>query len=146
MLTNPDNSRSFSDHLAGAHCYTLTVKDHFDAAHYLPGYDGPCRYLHGHTWDVEAVVSGSKLDEVGMLYDFKALKGDLHALLDAFDHHCINDVVPFDAINPTAEHLSRVIFHELAATLPDGIHLDEVAVWESPIAKVTYRDASNGAR
>ena len=123
---------------AGGH-YELTVKDHFDAAHALPGYDGPCRFLHGHTWDIEVTLAGQHLDEVGMLYDFKAIKRDLHAVLENFDHRCINEVAPFDIINPTAEHMARVIFYELEKTLPAPISLKEVAVWESPIARVAYR-------
>lgn len=119
--------------------YEMTIKDHFDAAHELPGYDGPCRYLHGHTWDVEVTVSGTKLDDVGILYDFKDLKRDLHTLLDTYDHGFINDVEPFDTINPTAENLARVIYHELSALLPGHITLKDVAVWESPIAKLVYR-------
>ncbi len=122
----------------GGH-YELTVKDHFDSAHALPGYDGPCQYLHGHTWDVEATLAGPHLDEVGMLYDFKDIKRDLHNILENFDHRCINDVPPFDEINPTAEHLARVIFFELEKTLPAPISLKEVAIWESPLAKVAYR-------
>ncbi|MEG0027111.1 MAG: 6-carboxytetrahydropterin synthase QueD [Raoultibacter sp.] len=125
----------------GMPMYELMVKDHFDAAHALPGYDGPCQYLHGHTWDVEVIIAGEKLDEVGILYDFKAIKTDLHTILDAYDHHYLNDVAPFDVVNPTAEHLSRIIFERLAATLPAHIILKEVAVWESPIAKVTYRQS-----
>ncbi|WP_218971932.1 6-carboxytetrahydropterin synthase QueD [Raoultibacter phocaeensis] len=123
---------------AGGH-YELTVKDHFDSAHALPGYDGPCRFLHGHTWDIEATLAGQHLDEVGMLYDFKTIKRDLHAILENFDHRLINEVAPFDVINPTAEHLARVIFYELEKTLPAPISLKEVAVWESPLARVAYR-------
>ncbi len=119
--------------------YELAVREHFDAAHMLPGYDGPCQYLHGHTWDVEVVVAGEELDGVGMLYDFKDVKRDLRALLANFDHRCVNDVPPFDRLAPTAEHMARVVFHELAATLPAHLRLKEVSVWESPAAKVTYR-------
>jgi 6-pyruvoyltetrahydropterin/6-carboxytetrahydropterin synthase len=119
--------------------YQLSVKDHFDAAHTLPRYKGPCRYLHGHTWDVEVTIEGKHLDEVGILYDFKAIKDDLHTLLDNFDHRYINDCPPFDRINPTAENLARVIFYELEKTLPQSIALQEVAIWESPQAKVVYR-------
>ena len=46
--------------------YDLMIKGHFDAAHALHGYPGECRNLHGHTWDVEVVVRGSELDEVGI--------------------------------------------------------------------------------
>lgn len=123
---------------AGGH-YELTVKDHFDAAHALPGYDGPCRFLHGHTWDIEVTIAGQHLDDVGMLYDFKDIKRDLHAVLENFDHRCVNEVAPFDIMNPTAEHMARVIFYELEKTLPAPISLKEVAVWESPAARVAYR-------
>jgi len=119
--------------------YELTVKDHFDAAHTLPGYNGPCQFLHGHTWDVEVTVVGEHLDEVGVFYDFKDIKRDLHAVLENFDHRFINDAPPFDAINPTAENLARVIFYEFENTLPETVSLHSVAVWESPQAKIVYR-------
>lgn len=119
--------------------YELTVKDHFDAAHELPGYNGPCRYLHGHTWDVEVTIIGTKLDEVGILYDFKDIKTDLHAILENFDHKYINDVPPFDSVSPTAEHMARILYWELAKMLPSHIELKEMAVWESPNAKLVYR-------
>ena len=60
--------------------YELTVKSHFDAAHALRRYPGECRDLHGHTWDVEATVSGSTLDDIGIVYDFKRLKDDFPSL------------------------------------------------------------------
>lgn len=119
--------------------FRLTVKSHFDAAHALIGYPGECRRLHGHTWDVECTIKGKQLDEVGILYDFKAIKRKLNTILDRFDHSFMNDVAPFDKINSTAENLSAYIFHELAGMLPAEIELEEVVVWESPIAKTSYR-------
>jgi 6-pyruvoyltetrahydropterin/6-carboxytetrahydropterin synthase len=121
--------------------YTLSVRDHFDAAHALVGYPGECQRLHGHTWDVEVSVCGRELDEVGIVYDFKTLKADLAAILDDYDHTYLNDREPFDRINATAENLARVIYHRLKPALPKGIDLVEVAVWESPIAKISYREA-----
>lgn len=119
--------------------YELTVKAHFDAAHALRGYPGECRELHGHTWDVEATVEGIELDSIDIVYDFKQLKTDLGAVLEPFDHAYLNDVVPFDAINPTAENLARVVFEALEATVGDAVRVKEVAVWESPIARIVYR-------
>jgi queuosine biosynthesis protein QueD len=118
--------------------YTLTVKEHFDAAHALVGYPGECQNLHGHTWDVEVSVRGAKLDEVGIVYDFKELKQNLLGILDQYDHKYLNEVPPFDSVNATAENLARVLYEQLAALLPEGVELVEVAVWESPIAKLTY--------
>ncbi|MDR1014094.1 MAG: 6-carboxytetrahydropterin synthase QueD [Coriobacteriales bacterium] len=122
----------------GTGTYTLTIKEHFDAAHALVGYPGQCRNLHGHTWDVEASVRGTELDEVGIVYDFQALKHHLTSVLDRYDHAYLNEVPPFDAINATAENLARVIFDQIEALLPAGVTLVEVAVWESPIARLAY--------
>ena len=119
--------------------YELTVKSHFDAAHALREYPGECRNLHGHTWDVEVTVAGAELDEIGIVYDFKALKTDLNGVLAAYDHVLINDVAPFTELTPTAENLARVIYEQLAETVDPCVRVVEVAVWESPIAKLTYR-------
>jgi len=118
--------------------YTLTVKDHFDAAHALIGYPGECRNLHGHTWDIEVSVKGTQLDEVGIVYDFKSLKSDLKQILDDYDHKYLNEVPPFNELNATAENLARIIYEQLELLLPSHIELAEVSVWESPIAKLTY--------
>lgn len=119
--------------------YELTVKDHFDAAHHLYGYPGECRNLHGHTWDVEVTVAASNLDEIGIVYDFKALKADLAAVLGDFDHVLINEISPFDKVSPTAENLARVICERLTETVDSRVRVVEIAVWESPVARLVYR-------
>jgi len=122
--------------------YDLMIRGHFDAAHALHGYPGECCNLHGHTWDIEVVVRGSELDEVGIVYDFKTLKADLAGVLEPLDHAYLNDVPPFDRMNPTAENLSRYIYEMLAETVGEAVTVLEVAVWESPVAKITYRPES----
>ena len=86
----------------------------------MRGYPGECRELHGHTWDVEVTVRGEDLDEVGIVYDFKDLKNDLGLVLEAYDHAYLNDVPPFDTLNPTAENLARVIYEALASPRVTG--------------------------
>lgn len=119
--------------------YELTVKDHFDAAHALRGYPGECKNLHGHTWDIEVTVAGETLDEIEIVYDFKQLKADLAAVLGKYDHAYLNDVPPFDELSPTAENLARVVYEELETVVGAAVTVKEVAVWESPIAKLVYR-------
>ena len=46
---------------------------------------------------------------------------------------------PFDVLTPTAENLARVIYEGLAETVDPRVTVVEVAVWESPIAKLVYR-------
>jgi 6-pyruvoyltetrahydropterin/6-carboxytetrahydropterin synthase len=119
--------------------YELTVKGHFDAAHALRGYPGECRELHGHTWDVEVTVAAESLDEIGIVYDFKALKEDLAHVLASYDHAYLNEVPPFDELSPTAENLARVLYDALASRVDSRVRVVEVAVWESPVARLTYR-------
>ncbi|MCL2024976.1 MAG: 6-carboxytetrahydropterin synthase QueD [Coriobacteriia bacterium] len=121
--------------------YSLTVKSHFDAAHFLYDYPGACCELHGHTWDVEVTVEGTELDELGIVYDFKALKSDLATVLETYDHRNLNDIEPFSTVSPTAENLARIIYEALVQVVDSRVQVAEVAVWESPIARVAYRVA-----
>ena len=43
--------------------YTLKACAAFDSAHFLAGYNGKCRNIHGHRWTVEAAFCGSDEDE-----------------------------------------------------------------------------------
>lgn len=119
--------------------YELTVKGHFDAAHHLYGYPGECRNLHGHTWDVEVSVVGDRLDDIGIVYDFKTLKEDLSRVLSDYDHVLVNDVEPFGTLSPTAENLARVICERLGEIVGPTVRVSEVVVWESPVARLAYR-------
>jgi len=118
--------------------YSLTVKDHFDAAHNLYDYPGECRNLHGHTWDVEVTVTSRDLDKLGLVCDFKDLKVALREVLNRYDHTYINERAPFDKLSPTAENLAREICMHLTEALPSNVKVKEVAVWESPIARVGF--------
>ena len=51
----------------------LGMVTEFDAAHSLPGYQGKCANLHGHTYQVEIVVEGD-VGEDGFVMDFYQLK------------------------------------------------------------------------
>jgi len=136
--TASEETQAMSSNSTGM--YTLTVKDHFDAAHYLYDYPGECRNLHGHTWDIEVSVESTKLCELGMVYDFALLKKDLKKVLERYDHKHLNEIAPFDTVSPTAENLARIIFEELSKVITkNGVEVTEVAVWESPIAKLSYR-------
>ena len=62
--------------------YLVKIEEAFEAAHNLRGYDGKCANLHGHNWIVEVEVAGEKLNELGILVDFKDVKRELKKLLD----------------------------------------------------------------
>jgi len=121
--------------------YTLTVEEHFDAAHALRGYKGKCENLHGHRFRVVVKVAAAQLDDIGLAYDFTELKGKLNAVLERFDHTTLNETPPFNEINPSSENIARTIYEELKAALKEeSVKLEAVEVWESPTSGAEYRE------
>ena len=123
--------------------YTLKVLAEFAAAHQLRGYPGNCSRMHGHNWKVEVEVTGCKLDEVGMVTDFKTMKKAAKAVADRLDHFYLNDIPPFECINPTAENLAAWFYREVGLLLNnEHAHVSAVTLWETDRACVTYRETS----
>ena len=119
--------------------YQILVETHFDAAHFLRGYRGKCEALHGHRFRVVAKVSASGLDDIGLAYDFAELKRHLNDILSRFDHTCLNDVPPFDEINPSSENVAATIYDELRPKLTGApVSIASIEVWESPQTGITY--------
>jgi 6-pyruvoyltetrahydropterin/6-carboxytetrahydropterin synthase len=119
--------------------YGISVERHFDAAHYLRGYKGKCEAMHGHRYRVVVRVKAERLDDIGLAYDFTDLKRHLNDILSRFDHTCLNDVPPFDKINPSAENIAATIYDELKVKLAaDPVTIVSVEAWESPEQGVIY--------
>jgi len=121
--------------------YKLTIEDSFASAHQLRGYEGKCENLHGHNWKVVLNVKGEKLNNIGLLIDFKELKTILKNILNLLDHKNINELAPFTEINPSSENIARFIFHSSSKELlqiNQDIEVDSVTVWESDTSRCTY--------
>ncbi|MDO8567924.1 MAG: 6-carboxytetrahydropterin synthase QueD [Dehalococcoidales bacterium] len=119
--------------------YEIAVQAHIDAAHYLRGYKGKCEALHGHRFEIVARVKATKLDNIGIAYDFAELKRHMADILAKFDHTCLNDVPPFDRINPSSENIAAKIYEELKGKLTGApLSVAAIEVWESPVTRVTY--------
>lgn len=126
--------------------YELRIRTSFAAAHSLRDYNGPCARLHGHTWQVEVVLTGRQLDGKGMLVDFRELKNSAKKIIEELDHQNLNALEPFahsNGGNPTAENLSRYLFERLKVEfsgLQREVKLALVRVCESPEACAAYRE------
>lgn len=119
--------------------YEISVEQHFDAAHFLRGYQGKCEALHGHRFRVVVKIKSSGVNDIGIAYDFAELKQHLRDILAKFDHTCLNDVPPFDKINPSSENIASIIYTELHPKLVGApVSLSSVEVWESPQTGVVY--------
>jgi len=118
--------------------YQIFIEQHFDAAHFLRGYKGKCEAVHGHRYKVVARIKAVALNNTGLAYDFTDLKRHLRDITASFDHVLLNDVPPFDKINPSAENLAENIYKELKPKLGEGVSLVNVEVWETPEQGAVY--------
>ncbi len=124
--------------------YEVTVLRHFDAAHSLRLYGGKCERLHGHRYQVAVSVQSESLDDIGLAFDFTELKRILdEKIIPLLDHHYLNEIPPFDSVNPSAENIAAFIYRELKKNLPE-VKISKVQVWESPDAWVTYYPEEGG--
>lgn len=115
---------------------TIIKKFSFDAAHYLPSYEGKCERLHGHTYRLTVMLDGTP-DREGMVFDFIKLKRIVNEKIIAkFDHSCLNDILPC----PSAENIAVYIWQELEPLVAtDHSRLSEIQVWETKTSGCRYR-------
>lgn len=119
--------------------YTLKVLTEFASAHTLAGYPGACSRMHGHNWKVEVEVIAGTLDETGMAIDFKRIKQAANEVGARLDHRYLNEIPPFDRLNPTAENIAAWFFQELSRNLnTEHAKVHSVTLWETDRACVKY--------
>lgn len=121
--------------------FKMKIVTDFAAAHLLRGYPGPCSRLHGHNWKVEVEVSATHLDKIGMGMDFRDIKTATKAVIDQMDHRHLNELPPFDEINPTAENIAAHIYQKLVEKINDErVRVQAVTIWETERACVSYTE------
>src|SRR5512140_1948372 len=119
--------------------FELTKKAVFSAAHYLRGYPGPCAHLHGHNWTIEVVLRAERVDPREMIIDFADLGREIDEVVEEVDHRNLNELPPFDEVNPTSENLAAYFHQELSDRLAKyGVTPYLVRVWELPDCSAAY--------
>lgn len=116
--------------------YELSIETSFDSAHNLRGYQGSCESLHGHTYRVQVFVTGTELNKLGILVDFRELKSRLNEVISDLDHCYLNEVDAFKEINPTAENIAAYIFRCMRTSV--GSVVSKVTVWETATSAASY--------
>ena len=122
--------------------FELTVEREFSSGHYLRNYRGRCENPHGHNYKVQITLSGTELDEAGLLLDFKLLKQVMRPVIDRIDHQMLNDLEPFTTINPSAENIARYFYdqtnHQLAEMTQGRVKVKDCTIWETDTTSATY--------
>jgi 6-pyruvoyltetrahydropterin/6-carboxytetrahydropterin synthase len=120
--------------------FEVSVDRTFAAGHALRNYKGACEKVHGHNYRVRVTVAGDHLNSTGLVLDFADLKSAIKAVVDRLDHQFLNDLAPFDQLNPSAENLAKYFYDEVAPQLRDyRLRVQAVTVWETDLTSATYR-------
>ncbi|GIH24619.1 6-carboxy-5,6,7,8-tetrahydropterin synthase [Acrocarpospora phusangensis] len=88
--------------------FTIGKKFGFEAGHRLPGLppEHKCARQHGHSYEVEVVLTAPSLQEPGFITDFDALAPFKKFLDSELDHHNLHEILPFE---PTSERLAQFL-------------------------------------
>lgn len=134
----------------------IRITKHFDfeAAHALYGYDGKCKNIHGHSYQLFVTVIGKPIQDAseiknGMVMDF----GDLKTLVNReiiknFDHATVlNNLSPHKALadtltshahkielvdyQPTSENMLIDFAERIKNHLPENVTLHSLKLYET---------------
>lgn len=122
--------------------FEVTVEAGFSSGHYLRNYRGKCENPHGHNYKVFVTLKGSELDAAGLLLDFKLLKQVMRPVVEYLDHQMINDLKPFDEVNPSAENLAKYFFDNTATQLDEmtggRVKVKDCTLYETDVSFARY--------
>ena len=131
----------------------ITKRFHFEMAHALLGYDGHCKNIHGHSYNLQITVMGEVVQKKespkdGMVIDFKILKQIVYEnIINKFDHSLmVNENTPSDQIEllrkstdrlilvdfqPTSENIVTYLAEILQQRLPSDVKLYSIRLYET---------------
>jgi 6-pyruvoyltetrahydropterin/6-carboxytetrahydropterin synthase len=122
--------------------FEVCVEETFAAGHALRGYKGKCENTHGHNYRVRVTMEGPQLDSVGLLCDFVHVKSVIREVILALDHKFLNEMAPFDTVNPSAENIAKYLFDQSLLRMREhanGARIASVTVWETDTTFAVYR-------
>jgi len=123
--------------------FEVHVTTMFPAAHALRNYYGKTEPIHGHNWRAKITIAGPQVDSMGMLIDFVPLQKEMGRIIGKLDHHFLNEVPPFDVVNPSAENIAHYLWEQFSASVPAmqpefEVTVSRVEVWETDNCSAVY--------
>jgi 6-pyruvoyltetrahydropterin/6-carboxytetrahydropterin synthase len=121
--------------------FVLKIVTDFASAHSLRNYSGDCSRLYGHNCKVEVSVCSQVLDDNGIAIDFREIKKQTKLVIKRVDHQYLNEIEPFDVLNPIAENTVKYFFDEVGIFVNnENVKVKEAVIWETPRSAVTYSE------
>ncbi|MCY1721243.1 6-carboxytetrahydropterin synthase QueD [Prolixibacteraceae bacterium Z1-6] len=159
-VLSPANSRNIKMSII-----RVTKKFHFEMAHALYNYDGLCKNIHGHTYNLEITLLGEIRKEPGhpkdgMVIDFGNLKKLVKSnIINVFDHSLvINPLFPKEQIEsmknaterliildfqPTSENMVVYFAEKLQQVLPSNVSLFSIRLYETATSYAEWFASDN---
>lgn len=120
--------------------YQLAITRDFIAQHYLIGGDwGTENEVHSHHYKIEVKIEAQDLNQHGYLIDIVDLENTIESIIGTFREKTLNDLAPFQNLNPSLERFVRVLWNMLQEKLDlEGNQL-LVKLWENESDWAAYR-------
>ncbi|MBP9926280.1 MAG: 6-carboxytetrahydropterin synthase [Cyclobacteriaceae bacterium] len=130
---------------------SLTKIFRFETAHAILHYQGACKNIHGHSYELHVTVKATQPTEeylkgLGIILDFKELKTIVQEnVVKKLDHKLVlskeylattknifstDELIVFE-VEPTAENLLIFARDHIRPNLPDYIQLHSLKLWET---------------
>jgi 6-pyruvoyltetrahydropterin/6-carboxytetrahydropterin synthase len=130
---------------------SLTKIFNFEMAHAIHGYNGACKNIHGHSYELHVTVATSNIitDYIpapGFIVDFKELKQLVNTgIIKKLDHKLVlsdaylavnpaikthENLVTWQ-VEPTAENLLIYMMKNLQQELPPSVKLEKLKLYET---------------
>lgn len=116
---------------------TVTIKDQFESAVKLYNYKGNCANVHGHTYNI-AVTLYNVNQSSEMVVDYYEAKNWVSEAINALDHKYINEIKPFDVINPTTENIAKWLFQQIELLTTNDVKIKNITLSENDAFSVSY--------
>ncbi len=120
--------------------YHVSVQQDFIAQHFMIGGDwGEESDLHSHHYVMEVELAGAKLNKDGQLMDVNDLLDNVDQRMEYFRDQTLNELQPFDGVNPTSENFARILCEEISKEIyADTVDSVMVRLWENESTWASY--------
>lgn len=110
--------------------YSMRLIRFVNARHFI-SLGGVAGSVHAHSWQVDAEVSVVHTTEDTL--EFSQVSRAIATALDPYENTLLNQVYPFNIIQPTTENIAMYFFNRLDEILIKlGLELSQLHLWESP--------------
>ena len=146
----------------------VTKEFHFEMAHALWNYDGPCKNIHGHSYKLLVTVKGEPLNDPGkpkhgMIIDFGDLKQIVkNTIIKRFDHTVvINKQAKHEMLEkmgqmfekyegmdfqPTCENLVTYFAEIIKEKLSENTKLQRLRLYETTTSFAEWYEEDNASK